>query len=510
MKYSSFRPLLRAGLLTLLLPLITVLPGYTQANPAPVSSAYPFSLSDFSEALSDLTEKASPAVVTIRTTQFVRYDRNIRAFPPGVGNNDDELREFFQRFFGIPSQPPRPGVPDQQDDSDDRIERGNGIASGFIISADGFIVTNAHVVEQADNLYITLSDKREFKAKVVGFDSPSDLALLKIDATNLPIIKTGDSSKIREGSLVIAIGAQFGFINSVTQGVISAKRRTIVDPALSYIPFIQTDAAINVGNSGGPLINMRGEAIGVNSVVYTAGTGRFVGISFAIPINEAMQIVEQLKTTGKVEHGFIGITYGPVTREVADALSLPNTRGAFISYVIPGGAAHRAGLQSGDIILKFNGQNIEEFSDLKPLVSSLKPGTKITVTVLRKGKELTLPLTIIVKEPSDSPMQKKAHKQPPVYAKKSLGLAVVDIPDEQLRALKLRSGVMVESATGMAARKGIQRGDIILRIGNTDVTSAKQFGALTRALDPRKMVAVLVRRGDVAQFVALRPRADNE
>ncbi|KVE26202.1 serine peptidase [Burkholderia vietnamiensis] len=461
----------------------------------------PGSLPDFA----DLVEKVGPAVVNIRTTANVPVPGPRGSLPPGFDNGD--MSEFFRRFFGIPL-PQAPGngggspkgapAPDNPPDT----EQNRGVGSGFIVSADGYVMTNAHVVDDADTIYVTLTDKREFKAKLIGVDDRTDVAVVKIQAANLPVVAIGDSTKVRVGEWVVAIGSPFGLDNTVTAGIVSSKSRNTGD----YLPFIQTDVAVNPGNSGGPLINMQGEVIGINSQIYSR-TGGFMGISFAIPIDEAMRVADQLKATGKVTRGRIAVAIGEVTKDVADSIGLPKAEGALVSSVEPGGPADKAGIQPGDIILKFNGRSVDAASDLPRMVGDTKPGAKATVTVWRKGQARELPITI-AETPAETTAkaeQRKSAPQKPRQAN-SLGLTVSDIPAEQMKSLKLKNGVQIDGVDGPAARAGLQRGDIVLRVGDTDITSAKQFADVTAQLDSQKAVAVLVRRGDNTQFVPVRPR----
>ncbi|MBR8356563.1 serine peptidase [Burkholderia ubonensis] len=461
----------------------------------------PGSLPDFA----DLVEKVGPAVVNIRTTANVPVPGPRGSLPPGFDNGD--MSEFFRRFFGIPL-PQAPGngggspkgapTPDNPPDT----EQNRGVGSGFIVSADGYVMTNAHVVDDADTIYVTLTDKREFKAKLIGVDDRTDVAVVKIQAANLPVVAIGDSTKVRVGEWVVAIGSPFGLDNTVTAGIVSSKSRNTGD----YLPFIQTDVAVNPGNSGGPLINMQGEVIGINSQIYSR-TGGFMGISFAIPIDEAMRVADQLKATGKVTRGRIAVAIGEVTKDVADSIGLPKAEGALVSSVEPGGPADKAGIQPGDIILKFNGRSVDAASDLPRMVGDTKPGAKATVTVWRKGQARELPITI-AETPAETTAkaeQRKSTPQKPRQAN-SLGLTVSDIPAEQMKSLKLKNGVQIDGVDGPAARAGLQRGDIVLRVGDTDITSAKQFADVTAQLDSQKAVAVLVRRGDNTQFVPVRPR----
>jgi serine protease Do len=445
----------------------------------------------------DLVDKVGPAVVNIRTTEKVRPGS--QATP---GGDDEEMQEFFRRFFGVPvpprQQPDRPQrgrKPTPQPEE----EMPRGVGSGFIISADGYVMTNAHVVDGADDVYVTLTDKREYKAKIIGADKRTDVALVKIEGSNLPRLTFGDSNKIRVGEWVIAIGSPFGLDNTVTAGIVSAKARDTGD----YLPLIQTDVAVNPGNSGGPLLNMRGEVIGINSQIYSR-SGGYMGISFAVPIDEAMNITEQLKTTGKVTRGRIGVQIGEMTKDVAESLGLPKAQGALVQRVEPGGPAEKGGVEAGDIILKFNGAAIERSSDLPRMVGSIKPGTRSTVTVWRKGANRDLTLTIAEME-ADKVVKKDEKKIKPAQPVNTLGLGVSDLSDAQKKELKLDGGVLVDAAEGAAARAGLRPGDVILRLNNTDVKDAKQFNALVAKLESKKTTLLLVRRGEASQFVPVRP-----
>jgi serine protease Do len=468
---------------------------------APEANAVSANLPDFT----DLVEKTGPAVVNIRTTQ--RIKPGAQGMP---GANDEEMQEFLRRFFGmpVPQQPNQPSQPNRQrrkpapEQEDEEVPR--GVGSGFVISADGYVMTNAHVVEGADEVYVTLTDKREFKAKIVGADKNTDVALVKIDGSNLPRLTMGASDKIRVGEWVIAIGSPFGLDNTVTAGIISAKARNI---AGEYLPLIQTDVAVNPGNSGGPLINMRGEVVGINSQIFSR-SGGYMGISFAVPIDEAMRVVDQLKTTGKVSRGRIGVRIGEVTKEVAESLNLPKAQGALVEQVESGSPAEKAGVEAGDIIIKFNGTAVEASSDLPRMVGASKPGSRATVTVWRKGAARDLTVTLIEVE-SDKAARKSEKKQSDKSEQASnlLGLATSDLSDEQKKDMKVEHGVLVESAEGPAAWAGIHPGDVIERLKDTDIADSKQFNALVAKLDPKKQVALLVKRGDASQFVLVKPSA---
>jgi serine protease Do len=421
----------------------------------------------------------------------------------GQGGEDEEMQEFFRRFFGQPpGQRPQPSprgrrAPNGSGDEQPQVPR--GVGSGFIISADGYVLTNAHVVEGADEVFVTLTDKREFKAKIIGSDRRTDVALVKIDGSNLPRLTMGDSSKLRVGEWVIAIGSPFGLENTVTAGIVSANSRDTGD----YLPLIQTDVAVNPGNSGGPLINMRGEVVGINSQIYSR-SGGYMGISFAVPIAEAIRVSEQLKTIGRVVRGRIGVQIGEVTKEVAESLGLPRAQGALVARVEPGSPAEKAGVEAGDIITHFNGTTIEKSGDLPRLVGNTKPGSKSTLTILRKGAKRDLQVTVAEMEAEQT--AKKDEKKPKQeQTLNALGLAVSDLSDAQKRELKLEGGAMVELADGPAGRAGLQQGDVIVRLNNTDIKDAKQFNALVAKLDPKKNALLLVRRGESSQFVPVRP-----
>lgn len=468
------------------------------APPCAAAASVAANLPDFT----DLVDKVGPAVVNIRTTTH-GLPQGPTGLPPGL--NDGDMSEFFRRFFGIPL-PQLPGKPNPPrgggdlDPSDS--EQSSGVGSGFILSTDGYVMTNAHVVDDADTIYVTLTDKREFKAKLIGVDERTDVALVKINAASLPTVTIGDSDKVRVGEWVVAIGSPFGLDNTVTAGIVSAKGRDTGD----YLPFIQTDVAVNPGNSGGPLINMQGEVIGINSQIYSR-TGGFMGISFAIPIDEAMRVAEQLKVNGRVVRGRIAVAVGEVTKDVSDSLGLLKAQGALVSSVEADGPADKAGVQPGDIILKFNGRTVDTATDLPRMVGETKPGTQAMLTIWRKGQTKDVSVVVAEMQPdktAKAPTSRRA--LPHERALNQLGLAVSDLSPEQLKSMNLKGGVQVDSVHGPAARAGLQRGDIIVRIGDTDVSNTKQFESLVQQLNPQKAAALLVRRGDNTQFVPVRPR----
>jgi serine protease Do len=454
---------------------------------APVAVPAVTGLPDFA----DLVDKVGPAVVNIRTTERVRLDQ---------GGPDEEMQEFLRRFFGGQMAPRgRRGGPAELP-QEERVQR--GVGSGFIISDDGFVLTNAHVVEGADEVVVTLTDRREFKAKVLGSDARSDVALLKVDGRNLPSVRIGDSGKIRVGEWVIAIGSPFNLENTVTAGIISAKARDTGE----YLPLIQSDVAVNPGNSGGPLINMRGEVIGINSQIATL-SGGYNGISFAVPIDEVMRVADQIRKTGKVTRGRLGVQISEVTTDVAESLGLGRARGAEVAMVEPGGPADKAGVKVGDIILKFNGKDIDRSSDLPRLVGGSAVGSRATVTVWRRGSQLDLPVTIVELQEEKSPTAKATPKKPaPDQAPNALGLHVSDLSAVQKRELKTEAGVLVEFAEGRAAAAGIRQGDVIQQMNNVEITGAAQFNGLVAKLDAKKPVALLVRRDNVSRYLVIRPR----
>jgi serine protease Do len=453
----------------------------------------------------DLVEQVGPAVVNIRTSTKAAV-----ATAGQEGSPDAEMQEFFRRFFGIPiprPQDPRRGQPQPQQPQPDDGEGGGtprGVGSGFIIAADGLVMTNAHVVEGADEVIVRLADKREFKAKVVGADKRTDVAVLKIEASGLPAVRFGDVGKLRVGEWVIAIGSPFDLDNTVTAGIVSAKARDTGD----LLPFIQTDVAINPGNSGGPLINMRGEVVGINSQIYSR-SGGYMGISFAIPIDEATRIAEQLKSGGRVVRGRIGVQIGEVTKDVAESLGLPKAAGALVRSVEPGGPAEKAGLEAGDIVTRFDGKGVDKWSDLPRLVGNTKPGTKSTLQVLRRGATRDLAVTVGELEPEVRSVAQRGQsdpKAPPASTQiASLGLTVVDLTAEQRKELKLKGGILIAAAEGPAARAGVQEGDLVLAVANSEVSDARQFEALVGKLDKARPVNLLLRRGDAAQYVVIRP-----
>jgi serine protease Do len=450
----------------------------------PVVSAQ--ALPDFTE----LVERVGPSVVNIRTME------RGRANAPGAGEVDPSMEEFFRRF-GIPI-PGRPGPRSGPRGDDEPQQR--GVGSGFILSADGFIMTNAHVVDGADEVLVTLTDKREFKARIVGADKRTDVAVVKIDAAGLPFVKIGDVNRLKVGEWVMAIGSPFGLENSVTAGIVSAKQRDTGD----YLPFIQTDVAINPGNSGGPLLNLRGEVVGINSQIYSR-SGGFMGISFAIPIDEAMRVSDQLRTNGRVIRGRIGVQIAPVTKEVAEAIGLGKPTGALVQSVEAGGPADKAGVEAGDIITRVDGKVVEKSGDLPRLVGGTRPGSKATLQIFRRGATKELSVTVGEFEPERPSRRAQAEPSGAAPVKSALGITASDLTEAQKRELKVKGGVRVDAVEGAAARAGLREGDVILSVDNAEVTDLRQFATLAAKVEKARAVSVLVRRGEWVNYLVIRP-----
>jgi serine protease Do len=449
----------------------------------------------------ELVERASPAVVNIRTTEKTISQQMQGGMPPIPGMPEDQA-EFFRRFFGVP-MPGAPNAPKQgQPNSGKPQEIDRGVGSGFIVESNGLILTNAHVVEGATTIYVTLTDKREFKAKLLGLDKRTDVAVLKIEAQDLPKLPLGDSSKVRVGEWVLAIGSPFGLENTVTAGIVSAKSRDTGD----YLPFIQTDVAVNPGNSGGPLLNTSGQVIGINSQIFSR-SGGYMGISFAIPIDEAMRVATQLRTNGKISRGRIGVVIGDITKEVAESLGLGKPRGAYIRNVDPAGPAAKGGIESGDVILSFNGRDIAKSTDLPRVVGGVKPGTEVKVQVWRKGATRDLTLSVGDAEANTEVSSKKPEApEPKAIAVNALGVAVTEPSAARKKELAIRGGVEVSTLNdGQLKDAGVRAGDIIVRIGDQDITGVKQFEALVKGLDTKKAVAVFIRRENSTLVIPIQP-----
>ncbi len=466
------------------------------SQPAVASSTAPLvtGLPDFTP----LVERVGPSVVNIRVMEKVQ--RN----PFAGRSSGDPMEELLRRFFGITI--PDSGSRRRQQAPDSGMEeRPAGVGSGFVLSADGYIMTNAHVVDDADALVVTLPDKREFRGKVVGKDKRTDVAVVKIDAKNLTPVKVGNVDNLKVGQWVVAIGSPFGLENSVTAGIVSAKQRDTGE----YLPFIQTDVAINPGNSGGPLINMSGEVVGINSQIYSR-SGGFMGISFSIPIDEAMRIADQLRATGSVTRGRIGVQIAPVDKEVAESLGLAAEQGALVRSVEANAPADKAGIQPGDIITKFNGKNIERTSDLPRLVGETKPGTTVSVTLLRNGSSKNVSVVIgkSLEEGQRAEAGDADKKAGAVANARSLGLEVADISAAQRKQLQVKGGVLVQDVAprSRAEQAGLQEGDVIVSLGNQPVDSVSSFNAAVAKLPADKPATVLIQRGGMAHYGVIRPR----
>ncbi len=443
-----------------------------------------------------LVETVGPAVVNIRT--------NIKPKAAGPDTSlqaqmQQLIEEYIRRHGGRGGRNGTPPGGQDAPDDDDQPEQGY-IGSGFLLSADGYVMTNAHVVENSDEVTVTLTDKREFKARIIGSDARTDVALLKIEAASLPFVKIGNVDRLKVGEWVIAIGSPFGLESTVTAGIVSAKQRETGD----YLQLLQTDVAINPGNSGGPLINMRGEVVGINSQILSP-SGTSAGISLAIPIDEAIRVSDQLRTSGHVTRGRIGVQIGVVTKQVAEALGLGKPVGALVEGLQAGLPAEKAGIEAGDIITKVQGKTVERYSDLPRLVGMVKPGDKVALTVFHDGKLREVTADVIDFGPETPPTLAALDPEAVTSAKSTLGLKVADLADADRAKLHLKAGVRVESVEGAAARAGLQEGDVVLSIGNVQVTSAKQFAAAVAKLDKTKAIPVLVRRGDSANYLVIRP-----
>ena len=435
-----------------------------------------------------LVEEQGAAVVNISTTQAVRRS----AVPQIPGIEDEEVLEFFRRF--MPRQQPGPAP---------RAEP-RSLGSGFLITADGYLLTNAHVVEGAEEINVRLTDKREFKAKVIGSDKRTDVALIKIEASGLPVVRFGDPVKLKVGEWVVAIGSPFGFENSVTAGIVSAKGRSL--PQENFVPFIQTDVAINPGNSGGPLFNMRGEVVGINSQIYSR-TGGFMGLSFAIPIDVALDVQRQLRDKGRVSRGRIGVVIQEVTRDIATSFGLDRPRGALVNSVEKGSPADKAGFEPTDIITRFDGKLVESSSDLPRIVGATRPGTQVQAEVWRKGATKALSITVgELKEDLLAAREAPRGPKPAEQAANRLGLVVSELSAEQKRELKLDHGLAVSDVKA-DARIDVRRGDVLLTMihkGQHHVLkSVEQLNKLLGGLDKTAVLTFQVRRGDGTAFITV-------
>ncbi len=443
------------------------------------------SLPDFT----DLVEQTGVAVVNISTTQKVKGGMQL---PEGMEIPDlpegSPFNDLFKHFFGEGDGPPQ-----------EREARSLG--SGFIISEDGYILTNNHVVKDADDVTVRLDDRRELKAEVIGTDERSDVALLKIDASDLPVAKIGKSEELRVGEWVLAIGSPFGFDRSATAGIVSAKGRAL--PRENYVPFIQTDVAINPGNSGGPLFNLDGEVVGVNSQIYSR-TGGFMGLSFSIPIEVAMDVAKQLREHGKVSRGWLGVLIQDVTLELAESFGMSKPQGALIARVMPDSPAKKHGLQVGDVILSFNGKDIVQSSKLPPVVGTTPIGERVPVKVMRDGRIRTLTVVLDELPDQDEAIIAKADDSK-TKTENRVGVQVANLTPAQRDELDIESGVLVEHVgQGAASSAGMRAGDIIVRMDNKPVKNVDQFEEMIKKLPAGKSVAVLVQRRGGPIFMAMK------
>ncbi len=430
-----------------------------------------------------LVSKYSKAVVNISTTST-----RTLAEMPGLENipKDNPFYDFYRRFFE--------GQPQERE--------GQSLGSGFIISTDGYVITNAHVVQGADKIVVRLIDRREYEAKLIGTDAKADVAVLKIDATGLPTVELGLDHDLGVGEWVLAIGSPFGFDYSVTAGIVSAIGRSL--PRGNYVPFIQTDVAINPGNSGGPLFNLDGEVVGVNAQIFTR-TGQYNGLSFAIPIDVAWDVAEQLRTRGRVSRGWLGVMIQDVTQELAESFGMDRPRGALIAKVLPGSPAEDAGFEVGDIVLEFSGHDVTRSSDLPPIVGRTRVETTTPVKVLRRGQRIEIEV-VIAELPEDGTTLAATRPGSQSTASARLGLTVADLKAEQRREQEVPEGgvVVTEVGHGPGKAAGIEAGDIIVIFNNVEVENVDQFQALVKELPVGKAASVLVQRGASPIFLALK------
>ncbi|MDE2406605.1 MAG: DegQ family serine endoprotease [Xanthomonadaceae bacterium] len=481
-----------------------------QGQPSTPATELVGNLPDFTR----LVEQVGPAVVSVQAeigskSQARRAQSQLPQDDQGDDSGDEQIPEFFRRFFG-PGMQPMPGMPGMPN----ARPRGTSLGTGFIISSDGYLLTNHHVIDGADTVRIRLADRREYTAKVVGSDEQSDVALLKIDAKGLPVMRIGDSKVLKPGQWVVAIGSPFGLDHSVTAGIVSAVGRANPGADQRYVPFIQTDVAINKGNSGGPLLDTRGQVVGINSQIFS-NSGGYMGVSFAIPIDVAMNAVQQLKATGKVTRGQLGVQIQGMDRDAARALGLPDASGALVARVEAGSPAERAGVLRQDVIRRVNGQPVYDSSDLPPIIGAMAPGTKVTLEVFRDGKPKTLSATLNALDEraadAGSGTGPGLGKAAAPAAANALGITGQDLSPEQRTRLGLQKGegVLVARVNGDAARAaGLQAGDVILAVGRADVGSVVALEAQLRAVSAGKPVMLLVQRGGGTRYMAINPAQD--
>ncbi len=444
-----------------------------QSSPAPLVT-----LPDFST----LVAKEGAAVVNISSTKIVE-DSASSPFSPDSPDNDP-FYDFFHRFMPNPPQTPHE-------------YQSKSLGSGFVISHDGYILTNAHVIDDSDEVTVKLTDKREFRAKVIGSDKRADIALIKIKAKNLPIVPIGDPSRLKVGEWVLAIGSPFGFDNSVTAGIVSAKGRSLPDE--NYVPFIQTDVPINPGNSGGPLFNMKGEVVGINSQIYSR-TGGYMGLSFAIPIDVAMNIAKQLKENGKVSRGRLGVEIQELNQDLARSFGMKNANGALVASVEKDSPADKAGIRPGDVIIGFNGKEVDSSTELPALVGATSPGTKAEVKIWRNGAAQNLDVTIGELSSGSAP----AVPVPQRLSVNRIGLGLRNLGADQKNAAGVDHGILIVKVKGAVLQSQLAEGDIILSLNHTEITSVDQFNDLISEIPRGKTVALLIKRGNNSVYIPIK------
>lgn len=442
-----------------------------------------------------LVEESAPAVVNISTRQTVQAQTAAGGFHaiPDLEGLPPIFREFFERSLPMPRDP--------QGRNKGRQREAQSLGSGFIISEDGYVLTNNHVIADADEIIVRLTDRSELQAKLIGTDPRTDVALLKVEGKNLPTVKLGKSKDLKVGEWVLAIGSPFGFDHSVTAGIVSAKGRNL--PNDNYVPFIQTDVAINPGNSGGPLFNLNGEVVGINSQIFTR-SGGFMGLSFAIPMEVAMDVAEQLKSSGKVDRGWLGVVIQEVNKDLAESFGLEKPAGALVAQVLENGPADKSGLQVGDVILSMNNHPVVMSADLPHLIGSVKPGQTVTLVVMREGTRKTLKVKVGAL-PNEGEEMSLADSQGNVSTNNRLGMTVADLTAEQKKAIDLQGGVVIQEVQeGAAAMIGLRPGDVITHLNNQVIDSAKTFTKIAQELPANRSLSMRVLRQGRASFITFK------
>ncbi len=441
-----------------------------------------------------IVEDSKDSVVNISTSKKPKLNQLKKQLEMPDFPKNSPFGELFKKFF-------------DHDGLSPKERETNSLGSGFIVSEDGYILTNHHVIDGADEVIVRLNNRDEYEAKVIGSDKDSDVAVLKIDGSSLPHLKLGDSNVLKVGEWVLAIGSPFGFDHTVTAGIVSAKGRSL--PGDNYVPFIQTDVAINPGNSGGPLFNMDGEVIGINSQIFSR-SGGFMGLSFAIPIEMAIDVAEQIKNTGMVSRGWLGVLIQEITRELADSFGMSNPHGALIAKVLDDSPAQKAGLQVGDVIVEFNGKKVTRSSSLPPIVGRTPVGKPARVTIIRNKEKRTISVTI-AQLPDDITTAKADPEKEPEINRSALGMSVMKLDKVIKEKLKLDSGVIVETVdpAGAAKLAGIRKGDVISMLDNRSVNSVEEFTTIAQALKPGKSIAILIQRSTGPVFLAIKPMSDD-